>query len=281
MKEEYEKENFGKSAFECQQGIEQTLKAILLRNKTSHNPKKYRHDIILRLWSDMYHESDFSKWPPEHEETIRELLGVLDCIIKKSLDGKKPWKIMWWKHSLYVKLNEDENEKLVSTKKRIVDSLLKAKTLADYILNMPSLKELNQTKIRKKVSPEVRLCLDNIQQILSKSPNTSSLKDIQELSILYFHLLKLAHRQNPRSRGLKVGFYKEDVRPLLTMWLFGFSDLLLKLYSHEDIGRYPRMLDCGTSTRDVYSDNKKALKSLEDEAECAFVELYEEALTIN
>ena len=280
MKEEYEKENYATSAFECQQGIEKIIKAILLRNKVQHHPNKYGHDLILKLWNDICKTYDSSKWPREHSETLRQLFEIVDDIFKKSLDKKKSWKLIWWKYSLNIKLSEDENKKLIPIIKKITDQQTNAMKLFDSMLNVYFFKEFNQTKIRKNMPPEISLRVDEIKRKIPNPQNESSIKALQELPILFFCLLKLMHKKNPRSRDMKIGFYKEDIRPILTMWLFGFTDLLLRLYSHEDIGRYPCRLDDGTYTEDLYKNNKEALKNLEDEAERAFSELHKAALSL-
>ena len=281
MKDEYRNGNYGHSAYWCQQGIEKIIKAVLLRNKINHPPRYFGHTPLIQLWNDMYSKMDFSKWPPEHAETIQQMGEIINDIFKESLQSKSQLKIIWWKYSLGIQLNDNEIQRLLLIKNKVTALQTKIFALGDYILSKNNLnKEIKQAKIRKHLSQELLSCIDEIEQTIIKFSNTSTLEDIQKLSLLSFRFLKLVHKKNPRSRDMKVGFYKEDIRPFLTMWTFGFIELLLKIYSHEDIGRYSRFID-KTTTKKLYTNNKIKLKELEDEAEHIFMELCEEALSLS
>ena len=281
MKDEYGNGNYGNSAYCCQQGIEKIIKAVLLRNEISRSPRYFGHAPLIQLWNDMYSGIDFSKWPPEHAETIQQIGEIINDIFKKSLQSKSQLKTIWWKYSLGINLNNDENQKLLLIKNKITDLQKNMIELNNYISSKYNInKEIKQAKRKKHLSQELLSCIDDIKQTMIKLSNTLTLDEIQKLSLLSFRFLKLVHKKNPRSRDMKVGFYKEDVRPLLTMWTFGFIKLLLKVYSHEDIGRYSRFID-KTTTKKLYANNKIKLKELEDEAEHAFMELREEALSLS
>ena len=285
MKDEYRNNNYGHSAYWCQQGIEKSIKAVLLRNSVGRAPRYFGHTPLIKLWNDMYSGMDFSKWPHEHAETIQQMGKIVNDIFKNSLRSENRLSIIWWKYSLGIELNKDETQNLLLIQAQVTDIQTKILSLGDYVLGKNNLdKKIKQAKIKKQLSQELRSCVDEIEQTIDKLSNTPIQEtlptDIQKLSLLGFRLLKLTHKKNPRSRDMKVGFYKEDTRPLLTMWTFGFIGILLKIYSHEVIGRYSRIID-ETTTKTLYASHKLKLKKLEDEAEHAFIELCEEALSLS
>lgn len=254
MKILYDKNNYGNSAYHCQQFSEKMIKCIMhkygLETKKLHNISNILIEII---------EKEVRKITSEIP--IIDYIETSKRIIKKI--EEKNTNLNWWKKSLGIEKTKND---------KYFYKILKTETTSKTIKHIEYIKqyvkqskqiyiERNRQSIQKHID-EFEVDFNYIKKCLDVSDFSFNILDElfcynKRLSILLGRtLLCNPDKDNKRIVDLLV----------LLGWIVSFSIPLLKIYPHEVYGRYTERID-GESTLKWYNKHHLELHELEKEIE--------------
>lgn len=277
----FENKSYGTSAYHYQQALEKIIKAVLLRNQTPKDPSKFGHMPLIQLFEDMEKQLDFKRiFPTEHVKFIQSVNEILKRILT-DIQKKGTVKTIWWKYSLSIPLSKCENEQLILYRDDIEKLCVQAQAFEKYVVTKLQ-KDIGGSitrKTKKRLPDELVSHLDRLQDITKELQmnNSINFKKIMSICEIYFDTLKITHKHMPGFRTTPK-FYQQDIRPLLTMWLFRFMDPMLKIFSHVNLGRYPEEID-GNKTNEWYKIKNEQLKVLELDVKKSCEKIIQTALT--
>ena len=258
MKCLYKAGNYGNSAYHAQQSMEKLVKAIILKDDPNAGVKDIGHLVCSKKLLTTFQarinkigESDPSYWK-ELGQTVNDCIHGVKDLFKES----KEWKTAWWMYSLGVGRFAD-NSKFEYNFKKLETAGTRLSSFVALVLIPPFWKlygrPSNQKKINQKRIDEILSYKDEYVREITGSDTTSRLcKQILETLP--------ADIQHPDT------FIRQIVL------ILNFSGLFLKLYPHEETGRYPESIN-GMSSLQMYEEFHEYLSLLEQEVEDAFKEL--------
>lgn len=265
--------SYGNSAYLCQQSIEKTIKAIMVGFElTEKDGKDLRHMPLVELWSIMGSTAKSLASESTGEKKNMHMCVYNLCNIGKQMfkSSAGPNKITWWKLSLGIRLNTKEKNVLkrfmVDFKNSIGEIIKTLNNMADMINNRRMRKKEGYRSTRKAVkelAARLTECLDKIKQ-------TNKLTNIQEIVKQIEPTLNVVSKEVFLINQQPTIFISRFI--LLLMWALEFIISILKITPHEDIGRYPIMVDKMDSI-DWYKEKKNKLLDLENSIEKARVDL--------
>ena len=264
----------GNSAYMLQQSLEKFVKAMIMKYEISkYEPEKLTHLPLNKLWEELQSgiKNQIDKTNNVTSKATYDLMEKSVKIIEKFFrQATNSYKEIIWKESLEIKLEQDEQKELlnlVSNLKQELGPVIK-KVVFDYknlfdnelkpfIKNMPKKYKIELQQTLDELELEI-----NIDDIGDKTMDTSTdISDlIKETPKFFDSIEKLYYviKKDPRKR------YFLDTEQFLTIllaWIFQFSDVILKTFVHEEIGRYPRKIN-DKSSRMWYKEKSDAIEHL-------------------
>lgn len=258
MKNLFKVKDYGNSAYHAQQSMEKLIKAILLQDNPETNVKNMGHIVCSKKLLEHFQtrindigKSDLDYWQ-EHSSMIDNLF----CILIDTSEDSNKFKTEWWLYSLgFDKFEGDSSfesgfKQLANMGMKIAPPLVLAliSPLWKLYRAQSDQHEDNQVRINKILSYR-----DEYIEKFNESDPTTRLCD---------KILKMLPDDMPKSDTI---VYK-------IVSVLNVSGLLLKLYPHEVMGRYPEMIN-GVSSLNIYDYLHEDLAVLEQEVEYTFKEL--------
>ncbi len=265
----YEKNDFGFAAYSAEQGIEKYLKAYLMKINIIRNPDKLGHLTYPRLLAEIITELQDQKFDSRNDETTNKFLGAFIKFFENYSDifigfeKSIPKKILCWKESLKIDLNDEE--------KKIVKGLeVELNNIKNNFLTaiMECIQSISKTKpTTPKLDPlGVSKLIALLQRCLQAAASNSSFnleKELNELQVITTPAL-YGMKENSFSRKDSDFFLKYFGLVKTFQWI----DPVVAAYPHEEIGRYPFDID-GTTSTEIYKERKDDLSNLINALELA------------
>ena len=277
-KQEYESARFGLSAYHSQQYIEKTIKGVITQlNLTSYSMEKLSHLPFYKLWSEAWNsitaspDKELEQIVPKLQPGIHAVQKIFDDLVNRSDPSAK---IIWWKLSLEIELSASESRQLILFSNDLKESVLSLIEPTMDLLNMytsvlkgQSIECSNRiVKIQPqpKIEQEVDSLLKEIRAIdITKSDNSNIAYHFVSFSTKAIILYTKIHPGHSKKRRLK----RRHLLAYLILCIIINSLVLLKIFPHEEYGRYPRPADSGTDMMMLYESRQKELEKLENEVD--------------
>jgi HEPN domain-containing protein len=287
--------DYGFAGYCSQQALEKHVKAYIMKHGlTNKPPYDLGHMSMARLLKEIRDTTErtvirFSRNSTRFRvstSSARIELQNLEAILRswqpslrqeESLDVKP--RVQLWKHSLGLKMASEFEKGIESMRRDLIERLVpignnfllfhdtEVRPIVDKISD--TAKEQAAQKYVKDLGFFKEIV---IQVIRGEIPELQSDQVHQYMIVIleYLHyLLTYEIKNRPQQRE----FFRLAKEIYMLAYPFKFLDLALKIYPHEDIGRYPTMID-NTSSLELYSDNEAALLVLitEVDVNCQKVE---------
>ena len=245
MKILYQSKNYGNSAYHAQQAIEKLIKAMILRDDSKFNIKHLSHVILnKRMLNAM--KNKITKEFKNDAYFLNELKPASDCgfdYMKTITEYINDNKVKWWK---YTMLNADASE-CGEFEKSIYQFIA-----WELILTLPVMVE--NAPYEKQLSDK----MDNF--LINKSYYIENIDDSQSTEKIKWMCDRIIDN-----------FYSDHNS---LQWRTIYTTLCLavlsiKLYPHEEIGRYPQQID-GKSSLQLYEENSDRLLELQNSVDEVF-----------
>lgn len=278
----YDNKDFELSSYLIQQSLEKSIKAFLLKKRVIADPEELRHLPLHRIFSLL--KDDLKRRKKHHQNQKHLLSSYENCIlligkmtdlfddIKKSAKKSKT-KIPIWKESLGIPLTGNEPKImeywmgiLLPDTKRIIGSLGKF---------VGELTESNYDEIAKnfgvsKESIKKYASLVSDKKLLDSLQN-SNFAISDDYTKVGFDLLKQFEQSSNFTKSSSEQMSTNVIEPII--FVIQLRDLIVKTVIHEDIGRYPILLDDGKTSTKWYEEKHEKLKDLINQVETKCVEI--------
>ena len=254
----YDAENYGNSAYHCQQSIEKMIKGVMYK----HGLKPPKNHIVIIDLIEMIEEES----KKINEKPITGYVKTSKCIIKQIQE--KQTKLSWWRNSFVIENNKDHQRFCKILKKQISETPKHTKYVKECVQKSKRI----PTRIKRQ---NLRKNVDKFEKYFKQMKK--HLDEKSELSVVSLALFHCNSRWlNLLSEATLYEPNKDDKRIIdlliLLGWIVNFSVPLLKIYSHEEQGRYPEIID-NESSLEWYNEKHLELRKLEEEIENACCEL--------
>jgi hypothetical protein len=277
----YDNADFELSSYLIQQSLEKSIKAYLLKNKAIDNPEDLRHLPLHRIFGLL--KEDMKKRIKHHQNNkslfltyergilmIGKLTELFDDI-KKPVKNSKT-KIPIWKQSLGISLSADEQKitdywmhELQPAISRTFGSLKKyVDGLTDSQFAMVE-KQLGVSK--EKLKEYSRLFTD---ENLLKNLQNSDPATVENVTNIGLGIIKQFEESPNFIKSAPDQMAMNVLEPLI--FVIKLKTLIVSTVVHEDLGRYPTVVDDKTSTK-WYEEKHENLKTLMNQVEIACSEI--------
>jgi len=259
----FEKEDYGFAAYSTEQGIEKYLKAYLMKINIIKNPDKLGHLTYPRLLEEIIISLKDQRYDSQNDEPINQFF---DASIKffesysnifTGFERSLPKKILCWKESLKIDLNDEEKKIVVGLTTEL--NKIKNDFLFGIISSGQSMSQTKQTTTPKLDPPGIAKLVALLQRWLQAFTTNTSLnieKELNEFQVIIAPAL-YGMKENSLSRKDSDFFLKY----LGVVRTFQWIDPVIAAYPHEEIGRYPFDID-GTTPTEIYKERKDELSNL-------------------
>lgn len=293
----FDDEKFGLSAFHAQQGLEMAIKAFCYRKKIdeifesekslkTHLPSAVLIEKYFRYIIDLDNQFDRRSRGEELEEQVNKVISILEKL-KSILDGLKYHKKMnqVWKYSLKIK--DDSKVQKALEEIQQMQSNIPLNFFDNFIETYRS--ELVETINKKKYIKEQQ----RVQKAIDKAKKTTSdLGFSKNFVNSFLDITSNQWKSEIKSFVITHGAIRsfdivmgEDglfsnlygitnkktqnsfVSPRWLAWIGLISPSILLSFPHEQIGRYPVMID-NKMSEDWYKEKKNELLLIIED--CAF-----------
>lgn len=262
----FENEHYGNSAYLCQQSIEKTIKAVMVEYElTARNVKDLRHMPLAEMWDMMSREALYlaSTATDEKAKKMYEHMYEINNIGRRILLGSTgSAKTVWWKLSLLIPLTTTEELKVkrfMSDFKKsigqIIEGLNGVASLADG-RRAKSMGLKHARNIVKRSSTELVKCLNELKRIEDPKDAVGQLMSAESS----LNGLRRASSIIVQQQRTAYFLYYSTI---MLMWSMEFAIPILKITPHEDMGRYPLMIN-GRKSTTWYKEKKAELQALEE-----------------
>ena len=252
MKCLYDAGNYGNSVYHAQQAMEKLAKAIMLKDDPHYiGVKKMSHFVCSEKLLEHFQArinvigaSDPSYWK-DMETAVSEYFSFVKSVFYTSRDLKTEL----WKYSLGIKGRSRRWFEIAQSAGSDLSSLI------GLAMVPPMWKRYGNTYNAEETKAKMDFIFSKRDEFLIgiSGSGTTAQFSVEILETL------------PQSAQ-----YRKIIHPI--MLILGFSNLFLRLYPHEEIGRYPRHV-AGISSLQLYENHHENLLLLERETEDAFKEL--------
>ena len=201
-----------------------------------------------------------------NEKPITDYVKTSKRIIKQIQE--KQTKLSWWRNSFVIENNKDHQRFCKILKKQISETPKHIKYVKECVQKSKRiLTRIKRQNLRKNV--------DEFEKYFKQMKK--HLDEKSELSVVSLALFHCNSRWlNLLSEATLYEPNKDDKRIIdlliLLGWIVNFSVPLLKIYSHEEQGRYPEIID-NKSSLEWYNKKHLKLRKLEEEIKNACCEL--------
>ena len=271
----YQNNDYGNSAYLLQQGLEKYIKAYLFRyDLFIGSPWKLGHLPLPTVW-EIFSQGVENKM--EHSDKVtKELFRNMSALIEiianffDRISDKKDKRLKHglWKHSLQMNLNSQEEGVLDNYKKQMEIELTPLisdvyKKFMDVLLQIKPSITSNPEKKKALEHLVNRVMGESLDDLLNQDKyEQRNLREIADKTPQFFNQLGLLIHEVVNLADSKDLFLQSDfMKSLLIGWLFSIKDELMITYPHEDMGRYPLLLE-GASTRTIYEQKSQELHEL-------------------
>ena len=248
-------------AYFAQQALEKHLKAYFLRTKVIEKPKDLGHYQIYHILTLV--ETHFkgikrstNKSNPfylviEYVTNIITHLKKLFNSIKKN-DEKL---IHWWKYSIKIEesIDDEDYKKIIDSMSGLSEKL--EKSFGNYI------EQTFTPEILKQLPDEIRSVAEKMENTSTKLKNKEIIlqQELKEFENLVIKIIQLQ-----RQGKIKGNIPIVDLEKLLIVYyvLTNYIDLIMRTHPHNIIGRYPRIIEDGISSTQLYQKHKKGVCNL-------------------
>jgi len=258
----YKKGDYGFAAYSVQQGMEKYLKSYLLKFNLVKDIHKLGHlqyseiaGIIIEIFEDQ-----------KKKETDSDMIKVLDATINNfktlhrifsKIQKSHDQKILFWKRSLGIKLNKNEENILDGIRTESNTSANKyLSTLSNYLVSESFAKNLQKKKLPVKLKEKIPKFLIEYSNA-SRNGDTNKARQIMNSFMATASPYFYGSGPNSLSKG-DTDFMIKMTKMETT---FDWSEYTLLLYPHQDIGRYPTLID-DKNSEELYEENKENLWQL-------------------
>ena len=198
MKITYDAGLYGISAYHCQQCLEKTVKAVILRygtpkinlKKLSHMPMIHALKHYVGCWEAF---TKLNKIEDENERINRQAVQIFS---RKIYDKNKK---LWWKESLNIPRNKDEDE-------RWGKMFLDADPDNDDVLDLSS-----QTDQKQKDDSHYNFCFGFMKQFKTYYSNYSLPNHLNNYGVMLNHIVLLITLHGCVSPHEEIGRYTETI----------------------------------------------------------------------
>ena len=252
MKSLYNAGNYGNSAYHAQQAMEKLAKAIMLKDDPHHiDVKKMNHFVCSEKLLDHFEArvNEIGESHPSYWKDMGPAVMEYFAFVKGVFYTSKDCKTRLWKYSLGV---GGRSNKWFEFVKPVGTNLSAFIGLA---MVPPIWKRYGCTYDREETKKRMGFIFSKKDEFLI-GINGSGVTEQLVVEVL---------ETLPKSAQ-----YRKTIHPI--MRILSFSNLFLRLYPHEEIGRYPIRVDDASSLQ-LYKDHHENVLSLEQETEDAFKEL--------
>ena len=277
----YDNNDFELSSYLIQQSLEKAIKAYLLKKNAIDNPEDLRHLPLHRIFSLL--KEDLKKRVKYHQNnkplflayehgilTVGKITDLFDDIRKPAKNSKT--KIPLWKQSLGISLTVDEQKtidywmhELQPATSRMFGSLKKfLDTLTDSQYEIVE-KQLGVSK--EKLKEYSRLITDENSLKNLQNSNPEAIEHFTNVGIE----ITRQFEKSPNFIKSSPDQMSVDVLEPLN-FVINLRILIVNTVVHEDIGRYPIVINNKSST-EWYYEKRENLKSLMNQTEIACSEI--------
>jgi len=278
----HDSKDYGNSAYLLQQSIEKFIKSIVIRYELSTKPMwKLGHMPLTELWDDLHQrlEEFIEKSSSETAKNNYQNMSRSTCIIKKFFQkSTSDLKFALWKESLQIPISENEEQEFLEFIRQLKQELepqirsmstdfidLFERKIKPFFDQMPNSRKHEIQKLLDSIQLEIDL---NSLEEISISNNADIDEFVKNVPIFFNRIEKLYKiiRKDRKPYFLD----SELALTILFAWLFSFSTQILKVFTHESIGRYPTEIEMRNekrSSRNLYEEKNEILKDLENEVE--------------
>jgi len=258
----YKCKDYGFAAYSIQQGMEKYLKSYLLKFNLVKDIHKLGHlqyseiaVIIIEIFEDQ-----------KKKETDSDVIKVIDAAISNfktiyrifsKIQKSHDQKILFWKRSLGMKLNKNEENILDGIRTESNTSAKKyLSTLSNYLASESFPKNLQKKKLPVKLKEKIPKFLIEYS---NASRNGDTNKARQIMNSFMAAVSPYFYGSGPDS--LSKGDTDFMIRMTKIETTFDWSEYVLLLFPHQDIGRYPTMIE-DENSEVLYEENKENLWEL-------------------
>jgi HEPN domain-containing protein len=284
----HQNRDYGFAAYCSQQALEKQLKAYIMKHELSNKqPHELGHMSMARLLREIREITEttvirFNRTSSRFRtstQSARVELQKLETILRswqpslrqeEALDIKP--RVQFWKHSLGLKLDSEFEREIQRVRQDIIDRLVPIGN--NYLLFYetevrPIADKISQTAKEQAAQKYIKDFgfFQEVMTLIIKGqiPQLQSEQTHQYMIVILeylYHLFTYEFKNRPQQRE----FYRLAKEIYMLVYPFKFLDLILRTYPHEDIGRYPTMID-NTSSLELYAKNEGALAALISEVD--------------
>ncbi|MGY5148617.1 MAG: HEPN domain-containing protein [Candidatus Nitrosopumilus sp. bin_68KS] len=254
--------DYGFAAYSIQQALEKYLKAYLLKFNLVNDVHKLGHLQYFEILNEAISILENQKNVEEDEEIIRVLEATIKHFSTLQLTFKKAeksfdYKILFWKSSLGITLNKNEQNILNGI--RVKNDLSTEKylaTLHNYLGSTSFLTNLLKKKMPDKLKSKLPLFIVDYLNAL-KNNNPENAKIILDKFML--EIRPYLYGSGPNSLSKDATDFMIKMKMIDTA--FEWYEYGLLTFPHQEIGRYPTIIE-NTNSELLYEENKENLLQL-------------------
>lgn len=272
----YAEHDYGNAVFLYQQAVEKAFKYVMMKYelaaKDKESLKKMTHKPAVAFLKKL--EQQNRKFVPKNNaekqvKLVSEKFSVPIQTLFKELEGSTISNKVWWKISLEIELDDDEERNARCYLENGLNGLIcTLQQIKNEILRINARRDNRITEMLAEAHEGLKAYQIELKNELSKKPLTKLSNETQRkidnfLKNLLYECHVNKHKYDKEWIGILV----------IGMWLIIHNLTLLKITPHEEFGRYPEKIE-SKSTFIWYKKNVNQLKSLIDDVEKAVISLY-------
>ena len=254
-------------AYFAQQALEKHLKAYFLRTKVIEKPEDLGHFQIIYLLTVIGPHFNTIKRNTDKSSPIYLVIEYVTNIIThlkklfKSIKKNDEKLIHWWKYSIKIEQSIDDEDY-----KKIIDSMSRSDGKLGKLFGNYTEQTLNKNmdisaKISKQLPDEIRSVAEKMENTSTKLKNKEIIlqQELKEFENLVIKIIQLQ-----RQGKIKGNIPIVDLEKLLIVYyvLTNYIDLIMRTHPHNIIGRYPRIIEDGISSTQLYQKHKEGVWNL-------------------
>ena len=260
----FNEKHYGNSAYLCQQSIEKTVKAVMVEHElVPQNVKALRHMPLVKLWDMMYREAEQMVSNASDEKTkilyegLKELVKAGELIFQGPTSSAKT---AWWKLSLDISLTPSDVDSIKKPIGDVVTSIVQMVDLFNHIKKLADGKRAKSMGM-KQARNMIRNASTDLVECLNEFRRTNKIS-LDQLGIIVSRLNKM------RDALLMIA-QQQKIKPFLysfiimLFWTIEFFIPIFMITPHEDIGRYPLVVN-GRNSIEWYEEKHYKLQDLEN-----------------
>ncbi|MCV0392002.1 MAG: HEPN domain-containing protein [Nitrosopumilus sp.] len=255
-------EDYGFAAYSIQQALEKYLKAYLLKFNLVTEVHKLGHLQYFEILKEAITILENQKNDEKDENIIRVLESTIEHFTTlqttfKKVEQSHDYKILFWKSSLGIKLNKNEQNILNGIRIKNNTSTKKYLSVLHNYLGSPEfLANLLKKKIPVKLKSKLPLfIIDYLNAI--KNNDQKNAKLILEKFML--EVKPYFYGTGPNSLSKDATDFMIKMKMIDTA--FEWYEYGLLTFPHQEIGRYPTIIE-NTNSEILYEENKDKLLQL-------------------